>query len=733
MEKLAINYSMTSVIPDLTLMINKKISDEVRQQVQDYIIAHKRIFLESNPGLGKTYYFAQLGKLIKKGDNHFKRLIFITPRRIIQDQIEQELLADFSLNGKVKKKNLLLKPTHKIITSTYSSLYKIAEQITDNDLIVVDEAHELLRAYKTPSKPTQYYTKILQTLFNTEASIVLMSGTPVNNFHELLKLKHLTIKKKNPSQTKINIGFSKDKNVNIAALYCERYIRNFGVNALNVIYIKNKNQCEIIASYINDQGYLAKVLTSENKKGDLYHQLSETNTIPISVQFLVTTNVISVGANVLNKNIGGVLMIDENNHLEIKQFSKRFRNAGRFTIDVIGKSFTNKTNEVLNRRKMVFQENGYMQEYCLNQIDDQNKKPQFHSNGYFIKKLNENTFDKDCNTSVYDIINLLIEGFLKNQAFKYNELSSLISTPKLLKNMLNQYDDIEAVDDNFNYKVFNYLCQNVNDTARKSFRNKINIIIDDFINEYGGYLLQCKILLENTDYQKAEIFNNLLEDNMEFYFSDEIEANVNNPLFKRHILEPIYEYIPYLKDIKTCLRFIKKVAPKDRNKHILALYINSLIGTYCDVITKNDTCKLEYKKGSNILQEVNQDRKLLLDLVKLIFEWLVEQEYYYATDLKDYLLAKSSGILSVLIKKKEFPFSMLKNDKEIPANFLTGIVSGIFILESKRSRILDKSTKKRISVYKFNTYTRKQKKQNIIKTSKLLKIKVTENHLLTMI
>ena len=66
-------FSMTHVTPDKELVITTKIHNEVGQQVEDYIIANKRIFLEANPGMGKTYYFAQLGKQIKK---EFKQKIY---------------------------------------------------------------------------------------------------------------------------------------------------------------------------------------------------------------------------------------------------------------------------------------------------------------------------------------------------------------------------------------------------------------------------------------------------------------------------------------------------------------------------------------------------------------------------------------------------------------------------------------------------------------------------------
>src|SRR5690606_7605464 len=101
---------------------------------------------------------------------------------------------------------------------------------------------------------------------------------------------------------------------------------NYDDTLLNIIYVKNTSLCEKIAFTLKSKyGLNTKVLTSKHKDESTYKELVEEMTVPSGIQFLITTNVISTGANILNTNIGKALMINEYSPTEIKQFSKRFR------------------------------------------------------------------------------------------------------------------------------------------------------------------------------------------------------------------------------------------------------------------------------------------------------------------------------------------------------------------------------------------------------------------------
>jgi len=237
--------------PNLELEIDKNIHDEIGNEVNSFLEKNKCIYLEANPSYGKTYHFAQLGKEIKSGNSIYSRLIFCTPRLIIQEQIANDLEVDFVLNGSSSLDDLT--DSDKIITSTFNSLHLISDKLTNKDLIIVDEAHELLRNFNSSYKlnPNPYYQKTLQTLHNSSCSLVLMSGTPTDTFHELLGLTHLKIVKKNEDKIFINVDFTNLKPKELAYRFCDKYSNEFSKNKLNIIYIKNVNDCGEIAIFLN--------------------------------------------------------------------------------------------------------------------------------------------------------------------------------------------------------------------------------------------------------------------------------------------------------------------------------------------------------------------------------------------------------------------------------------------------------------------------------------------------
>lgn len=66
-------------------------------------------------------------------------------------------------------------------------------------------------------------------------------------------------------------------------------------------------------------------------------------TVLDNIQWLITTNIISIDANIKNKNIGKALMINKYSPVEIKQFSKRFRYKLDIDVDIINQ-FNNNTS-----------------------------------------------------------------------------------------------------------------------------------------------------------------------------------------------------------------------------------------------------------------------------------------------------------------------------------------------------------------------------------------------------
>ena len=674
-----------TIKPDLILTIFNKINDEIGTEINTFLEQNRRIYLEANPSYGKTYHFAQLGKEIKSGRSIYNRIIFCTPRLIIQEQIANDLTVDFKLNGNSKLGKL--KDTDKVITSTFNSLHLIANKISTKDIIVLDEAHELLRNFNSRFKENTnpYYDKALQTIYNCNATIVLMSGTPTDTFHELLGLKHLKIIKKNEVKTIVNIYYSRLKTKEVAYRYCELFSELFSKDYLNVIYIKNRKDCGEIALYLNEKDFNAKALTSDNKSDETYLNIAENSTIPKDVQFIITTNVISVGTNILNTNIGGVVMINENDPMEIKQFSKRFRNAKNLTIEVSNK-FINKSSfsdtyieqcHAINR-KLTFQ-----------QLKTQRKLLETISN-HELQQFIQMSFEKSETGTPLAIINQAISKFLANESFLNDEKVKTYSTPDKLRNALLNFNDITPKLLSTNTKLLDDLKESKSKEAKKVFTDKIETILDDFIANPSTYVFYSLKILGNSNLEKKEKFKQYLNnfiDLTKLNMDSAIFKDTNSVFFETEILDPLFDYIPYFNNLTVCLNFIKSIIPEQRKKHILSLHVISLIQEHCNI---NGSSQLTYKADSNILQSVNRNEKLLLDIVKEVFYYLVNNRFIHISDLRSYLTNNKKIQVIIRTSNKDiFPFNMLTSNK-LNTNFLIGLIYGIFVIDTKRGRFNDK-------------------------------------------
>lgn len=694
--------------PDKHLTIENKISDEIGYEINSFLKKHKRIYLEANPNYGKTYHFAQLGNEIKKGNSIYHRLIFCTPRLIIQKQIANDLDVDFILNGNSDLNKLT--DDDKIITSTFNSLHLISNIITDKDLIIVDEAHELLRNFNSIYKENKssYYNKTLQTLYNSTSSLVLMSGTPTYNFHKLLDLKHLEITKKNEIKTTVNINYSRLKTKEVAYRYCELYSEKFTEDHLNVIYIKNRADCGEIALYLNEKGFNSRAITSENKSDDTYLNIAKKSIIPENIQFVITTNVISVGTNILNTNIGGIVMINENDPIEIKQFSKRFRNAKNLTIDVSNKFNNNPTysSEYINECHYI------NSKITFEQIQTQQKLLKTISNDE-IKKYINISFEKSINGTPQEVINQTISKFLANESTLYDEMVKTYSTPSKLKEALKVFSDITPITSNLNEKLLEDLNDTKDKEAKKLFKEKLDSILDDFIENQSTYVIYSLKVLGNAQLEKKEKFKHFLSKLIDFSslnMDSSIFKNTNSIFFESEVLDPILEYIPYFDSLTACLKFIKNTIPEQRKKHILSIYTIDLIEKYCDI---TDYKKLTFKENSNIYQSAYIKEKSILDITKEILFYLLHNRYIHIRDLRNHL-ENNKRIQSIIKKsdKNSFPFNMI-NDNRLSINFLLGLVSSLFILDSKKGRYKDKKGIQR-RCYLFEKNTSKYPKSKTI-------------------
>lgn len=675
---------------DKELIIVNKIYSDVGNELIDYLKQHKNIYLEANPGYGKTFFIAQMGNAILNGETSYNRLIFCTPRLIIQEQIASDFKrVDFKLNGDSKMDEF--NDSHKIITSTFDSLYLIADRLGEKDLIVIDEAHEILRNYHSTYNLSKnpYYEKTLQTLFHSGSSKILMSGTPTNNFHELLKLKHLRVIKKNESKVLINVDFTTLNPKELAYRYCEKYSEEYSADSLNIIYIKNKSDCTKIAYYLNSKGFNTRVLTSKTKTEDVYLNIAANGIVPKEIQFIITTNVISVGTNINNENVGGIAMINEYDPIEIKQFSKRFRNTTNLKIDIINKVVKRKAK---SKKKLLYTHN-LNKKITFKQIETQLELSKSFTDVELLFFKNMSYEKNDLSAPKY-IINQALEKYLANESFLYRLYMNTFSTPSKLVKALNAFNDMEASISEINQSLYNDLDRKISKEARGLFKSNIESIIDDFINNKTSYIFYSVEILERHDIDKRNKLIGYIKkhsDTSKLELNDNLYNTVNSLLFKEYILEPLIEFLPYFNDLDLCLKFIKEFRPESRRKHILSIYVNNLIHAYCELEKNNFGSLLKIK--SEILQDVNYKDKLFLDFIRIAFEFLSNRKSLHIHDLRKFL-TYNNGAQGIMEKadKTVFPFNMIK-DSYLNTSFLLGLVKGIFLLSPKKGIYNDLSGK----------------------------------------
>lgn len=668
---------MISTELPVELQITKYISEQ-KTKILELIDTNQRILLQANPGSGKTHFFEEIAKDILS-DKRNGRLIFVAPFLIITEQFANKVNVDLQLKSGSRKELL---PTDKIITSTFQSLKHIANELDQDDIIVIDEAHALFYSYLKTNNERQFYLSTIQDLYHTKAKVVLMSGTPNLNLVRTLRLHHIKITKNNEIKAKININFSKARNLDIAKEFALNTMNEYGKNSLNVIYIKSIKECNNISDMLNNLGYNAKVLTSFEKNESTYKSISDIELVPEGIQFIVTTNVISTGANIKNANIGSALILDEFSANEIKQFSKRFRNKPEIEIEVVNKPFITKGGflnlaKIAKQRKYI---NDTLEYYrtCLNKIDYN-----------FDLDYSYNKENQELITPV-DSINRILDLNLRQESLFIDKAVDSIDTADDLADLLNEYDDIEAevISD---YKEIETSQSKNSDTAWDS---KTKDLIEDFMKYTNAYISAMRSKY-NQDWSSRNRIKNLTRDELknDIFYSNKIRDNINSVIFLKEILPIFLTHRSAFKNTKDFLKYLSKKSSKTQSILPTTLLLNDLFLDYYGVIRVNTTIEnnlsLELKDIKNF-KNLSIENQVLLLLIKKTFDFCVFKENVQITDLRIHL-EKDKEIIEKIIGIKIFEKidSNLLNIKPSSFSFandnlLKSLVNSIFLSETKR-------------------------------------------------
>lgn len=659
------------------LQITKYISEQKTQILQLIDVKH-RILLQANPGSGKTHFFAEIAKDINSGIRK-GRLIFVAPFLIITEQFANKVNVNLQLKSDSRKE---LFPTDKIITSTFQSLRHVSKELDKDDIIVIDETHALFYSYPKTNNDRQFYLSTIQDLYHTKAKVVLMSGTPNLSLVSTLRLHHIKIAKSNEIKAKININFSKSQNIDIARDFAVNAINQYGIESLNIIYIKSIRQCNNICDMLINLGYTAKVLTSFEKNESTYKSISDIELVPKGIQFIVTTNIISTGANIKNTNIGTALILNEFSADEIKQFSKRFRNKPDIEIEVVNKPFIPKGSSVnlsnINKQR----------EY-INDALEYHRMSLTNSDYNFDFDYSYNKENQELITPI-ESINRILDVFLRQESLLIDKAIDSIFSADDLADLLNEYDDIDAevISD---YTEIDTTKIKMNDT---NWDTKTKDLIEDFSKNTDAYISAMRSR-NIQDWSSRNRIKNLTREELrnDIQFSIQISKNIKSAVFLKEILPLFLKYRINFKNTKDFLSYLKNSNFKTQSILPVTLLLNELFIEYYGIsenkVFLGSKHFLKLKDTKNFIN-LSIEAQGLLILIKKTFDYCVGKNNIQIKDLRANLehdkevieaitkIGTFSKIESDLLKinKNSFEFS---ND-----NLVKSLVNSIFFVETKR-------------------------------------------------
>ncbi len=527
-----------------------------------------------------------------------------------------------------------------------------------------------------------FFIGILQNLYHTKAKLVLMSGTPNLTLLDILQLHHIQIQKAKEIKATINIHFSRENNIVVAERFARNTIIKNGTESLNIIYRKSIKDCHNICDRLTEIGFTANVLTASEKEETTYKSIAEIENVPLGIQFIVTTNVISTGANIQNTNIGSALMLNEYDPAEIKQFSKRFRKKADIEIELVNKPIEG--GATLNESQLQKQRDYLKDSLIYHSKCQDNLNYDFDFDKSFYSDNHEYIDPTETN-------NRILETYLKSECSVLDNAVKSISTVQELAGKLNNYDDIIA--------HFKTSTKTVELTKLKasdsSWDKKTKLIIEDFSNNIPQYISA----LQKANYDDWSDNNGLKilthdEYDKNITPTNDILDNIKSPFFIHEILPLFLKYRAHFKTTKDFVIYLKSKNNKSQNIIPIQLMFNEKLHRYFNTnnitYSKNTNLKLELKDNKQF-NDLNKENKVILYLIKEVFKYSIHKKksitikglkshlekdselFQLLNDVNDFRILES-GIFQ--INQNSFEF---KND-----NLLKALVNGLFYTEEAR-------------------------------------------------
>jgi len=305
--------------------------------IEQTILSNRAVLLDAPTSSGKSFVVAGLFK--KWITSEGKRCYYLLPKLIQQQQFSKTYLKDIPvINASAKEKEKdIAKQLGANITWQGFLMNKYDEGLTEDDVVIVDEAHLLINNQSFINETKQLVWKLQHAKYR----IVLMSGTA--NFlalQDLFNCEILSFHFNNPSQRRIKPYIIKGSLVNNVIQYLRSL--DFDEKGLHILRVNDKEKHEELAQWAVENLSLAKTeIQIINKDiadprwiSDDYNYLIENEAIHPDKKLLITTIFADEGINVNNSNIKsiGIFYDPRLTHSSqrcrdsVIQFCSRFRN-----------------------------------------------------------------------------------------------------------------------------------------------------------------------------------------------------------------------------------------------------------------------------------------------------------------------------------------------------------------------------------------------------------------------
>ncbi len=480
----------------MNIKINRYISNK-KQELLDIIDKEGRILLVANPGTGKTYFATELMELQKKAGNRFIYATFLTaiPKQLNTDFKFDLVCSSYEKTWTDRMENFepgddLLEKDELVIGTTLHQLVRFAKDLTEDDVIVIDEAHQLVQLSHQPS-----INNLREELKNTTAKLLLMTGTPFEKDAERLNLSIVNILEEKPRVDKLIYipVTSKMKEVtdiyDLTATIVHWYLYQdvdydeYGEMLINAdtkkILIYNNGSREKNEALLNtlNKAYDFRFDDINAKKKDSkgYKYLIDEQKIRDEFNGIVTTSVIKEGINLRNQDVDVIIVLGNLTLKDEKQISKRIREEKPLLVfRIYNEPDNNKIEEIEFEIDLV----NFLHSSFKNRPDRLRKQLQRFANcGIVLKETGI------LDSNVQNIYEEKVEDILEHLNAQKCTLDEYIQRQT--------YNDLEAVD------------------GSKYLEKEHNLFITDS-TEYGELKDQLKTDAEDVRQQKVKNLKELI-------------------------------------------------------------------------------------------------------------------------------------------------------------------------------------------------------------------------------